>query len=150
MLALNESLEQLHPCSVCGPPTSKISWFNFPHLTYETANGTAKGERLPIATQLYQSNNLDNQQQVLGAVNFASLSILVKNARPKPFCWAKPSCFDFSSLNFLLQGHRLSTGGVALRWLSQSALPCKAFKAETHTSFDCLNSSALQIANAPP
>jgi hypothetical protein len=58
----------------------------FPNLTYKTANWTAKGERLPIATQLYQSNNLDNQQQVLGAVTFASLSILVKNARPKPFC----------------------------------------------------------------
>ncbi len=43
--------------------------------------GLQKGERLPIATHLYQPSNLDNQQQVvLGAVTFGSQSILVKNA----------------------------------------------------------------------
>ncbi len=71
-------------------------------------------------------------------------------------CWVKTILlsqtimFWLFFIQFSLQGHRLSTGGVALRWLSQSALPSKVFKAETHTSFDCLKSSALHIASAPP
>jgi hypothetical protein len=27
------------------------------------------------------------------------------NAGPKSFCWAKPTCFDFGSSNFDVQGH---------------------------------------------
>jgi hypothetical protein len=36
---------------------------------------------------------------------------------PKPFCWAKLACFDFSSSNFHLFGHILSTSWAALRAL---------------------------------
>jgi hypothetical protein len=65
---------------------------------------------------LGQSNYPANQQEVLGfAVPFTSLSKLCKNAGPKPFCCAKPACFDFTSSNFNLQGHILNTSGVALR-----------------------------------
>jgi hypothetical protein len=39
---------------------------------------------------------------------------LCKYAGPKPFCWAKPACFDFSSCNFNVQGHVLSAAGDAL------------------------------------
>jgi hypothetical protein len=42
--------------------------------------------------------------QVSGfAVPFTSLSKLCKNAGPKPFCRAKPTCLNFSSSNFNLQ-----------------------------------------------
>jgi len=52
--------------------------------------------------------------QVLGfTMPFTSLK-LCKNAWLKPFCRAKPACFDFSLSNFHLQGHILSTRGVAL------------------------------------
>jgi hypothetical protein len=35
-------------------------------------------------------------------VLFPSLHILLcKNAGPKPFCWAKPTCFDSASSDFL-------------------------------------------------
>jgi hypothetical protein len=52
--------------------------------------------------------------QVLGfTMPFTSLK-LCKNAGLKPFCRAKPACFDFSLSNFNLQGHILSTRGVAL------------------------------------
>jgi hypothetical protein len=84
-------LEQLHPCSLCGIAsiflTYKISYLLFLNLNHQTKMKTAKGERLLIATHLDQSNNLANQQQVLGfAMPFASLRILSKNAGPKPFC----------------------------------------------------------------
>ncbi len=36
--------------------------------------------------------------------NCTELSKLYKSAGTKPFCWAKPTCFDFSSCNFNLQG----------------------------------------------
>jgi hypothetical protein len=58
---------------------------------------------------------------VLGfAVPFTAIS---KHQQPVQNCWAetillsqKPvACFDFSSSNFNLQSHILSTGGVALR-----------------------------------
>ncbi len=47
-------------------------------------------------------------------VHFTSLSKLCKYAGPKPFCWAKPACFDFSSCNFNVRDHVLSTAGDAL------------------------------------
>jgi hypothetical protein len=86
------------------------------------------GGRLLIVNHLDQSLRLANQKQgafsgrclVLGfAVPFTGK--LCKNTGPKPFCWAKPTCFDLS--NFNLQGHILSTNGVALRvseWRSQN------------------------------
>jgi len=61
--------------------------------------GTAKGRRLLIATKLDQPNHLANQQQVLGYVvaPFACLTVMYKNTGHKAFCWAKPTCFDYSS-----------------------------------------------------
>ncbi len=48
------------------------------------------------------------------------LSIAVPCLLPKPQrtvqkCWAKPTCFDFSSSNFNVQCHILSASGVTLR-----------------------------------
>jgi hypothetical protein len=56
-------------------------------------------------------------------VPFSSLSILCKNAEPRPFCWTNPWCLDFSASNFLLQGHILSTSGAALI-IYMHILPC--------------------------
>jgi len=66
--------------------------------------------------------------QVLGfAVPFTSLSKLCKYAGLKPFCGAKPACCDFSSSNFYVQGHILSTTGDALRsWARASFISHKA------------------------
>jgi hypothetical protein len=104
------SLEQLHPCSVCGCATvfltSNIQYLLFPNLTHKTETGTAKGRTLLTATHPDQSNCLANQQQVLGfTVPFASLSIPCKNAEPKPCCWAKPACFAFSSSKIFCTVH---------------------------------------------
>jgi hypothetical protein len=56
----------------------------FPTLPIKLKLGLQIGGRLLIATEL---DYLANQQQVLGfAVPFTSLSILCKNAGPKPFC----------------------------------------------------------------
>ncbi len=95
-------------------PSSVIYFFPTPQLILKP--GLQLGGRLLIATHLYRSTYLANQQQVLGLdVHLTSFSKLCKNARPKPFCCAKPACFDFSSSNFNLQGHIPSTGKVALK-----------------------------------
>jgi hypothetical protein len=39
------------------------------------------------------------------AVEFTGLSKLHNNGGPKPFCWAKLACFDFSWADFHLSGH---------------------------------------------
>ncbi len=53
--------------------------------------------------------------RVLGCtVPFTSLNKLCTTGLPKPFCWAKPACFDFSSSNFNFHGHILSTAEAAL------------------------------------
>jgi hypothetical protein len=69
-------------------PTSKVQLFTFfPTLPIKLKLGLQIGGRLLIATELDQSNYLADQQQVSGfAVPFTSLSILCKNAGPKPFC----------------------------------------------------------------
>ncbi len=102
-------LDHLKWCSVCDPAKdflnpSLVIYF-FPTQPKKLKTGLQIGGRLLIPTHLDCSNYLANQQQVLGfVVPFTSLSILCKNAGPKPLCWAKPACFDFSSSNFLLQG----------------------------------------------
>ncbi len=89
---------------------SKFTYIVFSNSPHKSEIGIAKGGRLLIAIHLDQSNYLANRQQVLGFdVSFTSLSIFSKNAGSKLFCWAKPACFDFSSCNFLLQCHILST-----------------------------------------
>ncbi len=58
-------------------------------------------------------------------------------------CWAKTillsnsTCFDFSSSGFDLQGHILSTGGVALTSQSSSNSMKKMAKPLCHSSFAC-------------
>ncbi len=86
-------IEHLYPgsCSVVGLAivllTSKISDLFCSNSTYKTETGIAKGGRLLIKTHLDQSDHLANQQPLLGfALPFASLSIMCKNAGPKPFC----------------------------------------------------------------
>jgi hypothetical protein len=77
--------------------------------------GLQIGVRVLIVFHLDQSIYIPNWQQVLGfAVPATSLSKLCRNVGPKPFCWAKLACFNFSLSNFNLQGHILSTCGVAL------------------------------------
>jgi hypothetical protein len=92
-----------------------IYFFSCPAHKIET--GTAKNRwRLLIVTQMHQSNYVANQQQVFGCtVPLSSLSKLCKNAGAKPFCAAKPACFDFSSFNFNFQATILSTDRVAPR-----------------------------------
>jgi hypothetical protein len=97
-------LEQLHQCSVC--ITFKITYLLFLNLMHKTETGTARGERLLIATHLDQLNHLANKQQVLVfAVPSAGFSILCKNAVLKLFCWAKLACFDFSSFKICCTVH---------------------------------------------
>jgi hypothetical protein len=45
---------------------------------------------------------------------FTGLSNDSKFAGAKPFSGAKPTYFDFSSSNFNVEGHKLSTNGDAL------------------------------------
>ncbi len=115
-------LEHLQRCEVCDPAkknfTSKFSYLLLSNPTHKIKMGTASGRQL-IANHLHQSIWLANQKQgaavrsyyillwlVLGfAVPFTSLSKLCKSVGPKPLCWAKLECFDFSSPNFNLQGH---------------------------------------------
>jgi hypothetical protein len=95
-----------------------------------TKTGTPNGWETTIANHLEQSFRLpmrDRELQsdhiyctllwhVLGSARpFTSLRKQWKNAGSKLFCRAKPACLDFSSSNFNLQGHILSTSGVALR-----------------------------------
>jgi hypothetical protein len=77
--------------------------------------GLQIGARVLTVIHLDQSIYLPNQQQVLGfAVPSTSRSKLCVDVGPKPFCLAKLACFNFSLSNFNLQGHILSTCGVAL------------------------------------
>ncbi len=48
------------------------------------------------------------------AVPLTSLNKLGKNARSKPFSWAKPTYFDSSSSNFNVQGHIWALLGMLL------------------------------------
>ncbi len=87
--------------------TSKISYLQFPSLTHRTETGSRKGGKL------LPNNNppgpiKQSSQSIAGvgfAVHFANLSILWKNAGPKPFCWAKPACFAFSSSKICCAEH---------------------------------------------
>jgi hypothetical protein len=113
--------------------TSKFSYLLFfTTLPIKLKLGQQIGGRLLIANHMHQllqwvtqkhgapvkSYLLHSFQQVQSvAAPFAShgkLSIILK---PKPFSWAKPACFHFSSSNFIVQDHILSTTGDALSTL---------------------------------
>ncbi len=111
--------EHLQQCSVCESAkiflTSKISYLLFSNPTHETKTGTAdRGETTntkppgPIRNRDQQPQHIYYTllwQLLLGfAGPFTSLSKLCKNSGSKPFCWAKLSCFDFSSSNFNFAG----------------------------------------------
>jgi hypothetical protein len=101
----------------------------FSNPTLKTEMGTAiTWERL-IANHLDQSLWLANQnvehqsdhihyallkQVHIFTALFTSLSKLTQHAGEKSFSWAKPPYVDFTSSNFNLQGHVLSTSGDAL------------------------------------
>jgi len=101
-------------------PSLVIYFFATPHLRLKQR--LEIGERLP--NQLDQSETGSSSQIIFiytllrqvhsFDVHFTSLSKLCKYAGPKPFCWAKPAWLDFSSCNFNVQGHILSTAGDAL------------------------------------
>jgi hypothetical protein len=87
----------------------------FPAPPIKLKLGLQIGGRLLIATHLDQSNYLANQQQVLGfAMPFTTLSTVCKIDGPKSFAEPDQHAIDLSSSNFNLQGHILSTDGVAL------------------------------------
>ncbi len=116
-----------------------FNYFLFFNPTHKTKTGTANRWETtkkttwtnyydsPIRNREHQSDHIYYTllRQVLGfVVPFTSISKLCKNAGPKPFCWTKLACFEFSSSNFNLQGHILSTGGVVLSSWSVCK-PCK-------------------------
>jgi hypothetical protein len=57
-------------------------------------------------------------------VPFTSLSKLCKNAGLKPFCWAKPACCNFTSFDFNLQGHILSTYWWSCSYINAFKIAC--------------------------
>jgi hypothetical protein len=89
----------------------------------------ARDDFVLIANHLDQSLRFDNLKQrgVVGSscllhsslcssLLYQSLDKVCTNVRPKPFCWAKPTCFNFSFplLLITLQGHKLTTTAAAL------------------------------------
>jgi hypothetical protein len=104
------------------------------------------GRLLLIATHLDQSNSLTNQEQVLGfARPFIRVSKLCKNAGPKPFCWAKPACFDFSSS---LHPILICRSHTQHQWSCSSAYHYGTAAAAA-LSTQCLGcTTKLQIANS--
>jgi hypothetical protein len=109
-------------------PSLVIYFFQTPPMKLKL--GLQIGEILLIANHLDKSLWSANQKQGAAdhisynllwqvwsfAVPFTSLRKLCKIAGPKPFCWAKLACFDFSSSSFNLKGHTLITSGVAIRF----------------------------------
>jgi len=66
-------------------------------------------------------------------------------ALPKPFCWAKPACFDFTWFNFTLEGHILiPPGGVALSY--NIIIINTAWK----FAYDCKRSLCSRERETPP
>jgi hypothetical protein len=124
--------EHLQWCSVCDPAkiflTSKFSYLLFSNLTHKTETGTANRWETTIATP---PGPIKLSSQSLSGVRlccaFYQLSKLCKNPGPKPFCWAKLACMDFSSAEFNMQGHILSTSGVAL-----TLAICEHYTLHTH------------------
>jgi len=110
-------------------------FFNLAHKTktgtanrWETTNSKPLGPIIMIGKSETGSSSqilfITLVWQVLGfAVPFTNLSRLCKNAGPKPFCLANPTCVDFSSSNVNLHSHILSTSGVALR-INDPQLAC--------------------------
>ncbi len=107
-----QSVTLLQKCLSHPSLLTTIFWNPATHIT-ET--GHQIGEKLLIANQLDQSLWWTNQKDWATTVRsyllhsflkvhifaapFTSNHEQCKYAEPKPFCWAKPACFDFSSSN---------------------------------------------------
>ncbi len=131
-LMASPNLRSLQLCSLCDLAkiflTSKFCELFFCNHNHKTKIGTANTLETtknkphgPISMideseigSSSQSGHIyyTNLWQVLGfAAPSNSLIKLYTNAGPKPCCWAQVACFDFSSSNFNLPGHILSTSG---------------------------------------
>ncbi len=101
-----ELLDWLHQCSI-------ISFFS--NLTHKTKSG--------IANMWETTNNNPPGPTKLSSQSIVGVRLCCafyqphyfSNVGPKPLCCAKLTCFDFSSSNFLLFCHILSTSLAALR-----------------------------------
>ncbi len=117
---------------------SKFSYLLFfPNSPAKVKWGLLRHRRLLIANHLDESLQKANQKQeqqsdhiyytllceVLCFAACTSLSKSCKNAKPKPFLWAKPAWFDLSSSNFNLQGHILSKWWVLFHYNSTWGKP---------------------------
>jgi hypothetical protein len=82
------------------------------------------GGRLLIANYLHQSETR-SKSQILFITLFSAAQLCCTFYQPqqtvqiwwgpKPFPWAKPACFHFSSCNFNVQGHILNTARDGFR-----------------------------------
>jgi hypothetical protein len=111
---------------------SLVIYFVFRHHPYDYNWDWCKqvtDDFVLIANHLDQSLRFDNLKQrgVVGSscllhsslcssLLYQSLDKVCTNVRPKPFCWAKPTCFNFCFPMILitLQGQILTTSWVAL------------------------------------
>ncbi len=133
--------------------TFKCSYLQFGNPTNKTENGTANRRPTtnskppgPII-MMTQSETLssssqiifiilccaDAQQRKLNRVIMLYYTLLCRctatqaepcyYAEPKPFSWGKPACFDFSSSNFNVHCHILSTAGDSpILWVLRKCL----------------------------
>ncbi len=97
-------------------------WSSFPSICYPSHHPSIQvphpgrrwwKRRRKEEDEWQQQYHSDRRSQVPTSNNNNN-NIMSTNAGPKPFCWAKLTCFDFSSSNFHLQGHIMSTCGSSL------------------------------------
>jgi hypothetical protein len=126
-------VEQLQCCSVVSVCVTLRFLFSHPNLViylFPTSPmklklGLQIGWRLPILPYRNPHGPINVPSQSTASVKlccafYLPQQKLYKNVGPKPFCWSKPAeCFNFTSSNFNLQSHILSTCGVADRWEGQ-------------------------------
>jgi hypothetical protein len=124
--------------------TSKFSYLLFCNRTHKSETG--------IANHLHQSLWWANQKHWAPVRSYllhsflhlllclvpATAIKLCNYADPKPFSWAKPAYFKFSSYNFTLQDHILSTAGDALRLGKSGSLSSKC-EEKAWGQWDCSN-----------
>ncbi len=100
-------------CSVCDPAkvflTSKFSYLLFSNPAHQTKTGTAN---MWETTNCNPSGQIKLSNQSTAGFRLCCIFYQPRHFGPKRFCWAKLTCFEFSSSN--LQGYILSTCGAAL------------------------------------
>ncbi len=128
-------LEHLQQCWVSDPEkiyfTSNITYVIFCspiHITETlTANRWGTSNRNHLDESLWWTNQKQHWAAIrsylshsflhvhTAAVPFTSHGNVRNYAEPKPFSWARSACVGFSSSNFTVYDHILSTGGDAVR-----------------------------------